>query len=216
MSNRLLEFRHSIDNYCKSVISGIFLVSDCIFFTFKVALLDCGVVTTATEIDISVARAGAMALWSCSKSTKNKNAIRKAGGIPLLAKLLKSNNESMLIPVVGTLQECASEVGKRWSGITLLYALCFALNSFQKSLCSMLCNEFLSKSICFMLNTFCFAISCIQNRFAFCFMVYASWFMLNNWFLSISFFFIPYILMLCNRLFPKSLYFVINVLYALS
>ena len=73
-------------------------------------LLDCGTVSAATEIDISVARAGAMALWSCSKSTKNKNAIRKAGGIPLLAKLLKSSNESMLIPVVGTLQECATEV----------------------------------------------------------------------------------------------------------
>lgn len=72
--------------------------------------MDCGLVATATEIDISVARAGALALWSCSKSTKNKNAIRKAGGIPLLAKLLKSDNESMLIPVVGTLQECASEV----------------------------------------------------------------------------------------------------------
>ena len=77
---------------------------------FQVALLDCGLVSTATEIDISVARAGALALWSCSKSTKNKNSIRKAGGIPLLAKLLKSKNESMLVPVVGTLQECASEV----------------------------------------------------------------------------------------------------------
>ncbi|XP_065051590.1 outer dynein arm-docking complex subunit 2-like isoform X3 [Rhopilema esculentum] len=78
-----------------------------------VALLDCGTVSAATEIDISVARAGAMALWSCSKSTKNKNAIRKAGGIPLLAKLLKSSNESMLIPVVGTLQECATEESYR-------------------------------------------------------------------------------------------------------
>ena len=59
---------------------------------------------------MNVARAGALALWSCSKSTKNKLAIRKAGGIPLLARLLKSTNEAMLIPVVGTLQECASEV----------------------------------------------------------------------------------------------------------
>ena len=57
-----------------------------------------------------MARCGALALWSCSKSTKNKQAIRKAGGIPLLARLLKSNNEAMLIPVVGTLQECATEV----------------------------------------------------------------------------------------------------------
>lgn len=60
--------------------------------------------------DAEVARSGALALWSCSKSKKNKEAMRKAGAIPLLAKLLKSPNENMLIPVVGTLQECASEV----------------------------------------------------------------------------------------------------------
>lgn len=76
----------------------------------QVALLDCGDVAKASEFAIEVARAGALALWSCSKSTKNKVAIKDAGGIPLLARLLKSNNEKMLIPVVGTLQECASEV----------------------------------------------------------------------------------------------------------
>lgn len=65
----------------------------------------------ASDLEANVARCGALALWSCSKSTKNKQAIRKAGGIPLLARLLKSNNEAMLIPVVGTLQECATEVG---------------------------------------------------------------------------------------------------------
>jgi hypothetical protein len=76
----------------------------------QVNLLDCGLLSNAAELDMNVARAGALALWSCSKSTKNKLAIRKAGGIPLLARLLKSTNEAMLIPVVGTLQECASEV----------------------------------------------------------------------------------------------------------
>ena len=60
---------------------------------------------------MEIARAGALALWSCSKSTNNKIAIKNAGGIMLLAKLLKSNNEGLLIPVVGTLQECASLVG---------------------------------------------------------------------------------------------------------
>jgi hypothetical protein len=62
--------------------------------------------------DVEVARCGALALWSCSKSNTNKEAIRKAGGIPLLAQLLKTSHENMLIPVVGTLQECASEVTK--------------------------------------------------------------------------------------------------------
>jgi len=61
------------------------------------------------QLDMAVSRAGALALWSCSKSSKNKKAIRKAGAIPMLAKLLQSNNEAILIPVVGTLQECASE-----------------------------------------------------------------------------------------------------------
>uniref|UniRef100_A0A3B4WEY1 Outer dynein arm docking complex subunit 2 n=1 Tax=Seriola lalandi dorsalis TaxID=1841481 RepID=A0A3B4WEY1_SERLL len=60
--------------------------------------------------DVEVARCGVLALWSCSKSAKNKKAIHKAGGIPLLGRLLKSRDENMLIPVVGTLQECSSKV----------------------------------------------------------------------------------------------------------
>ena len=60
--------------------------------------------------DLEVARCGAQALWSCSKSKKNKAAIFRARAVPLLAKLLHSENEDVLVPVVGTLQECASEV----------------------------------------------------------------------------------------------------------
>ena len=63
--------------------------------------------------DIEVARCGALALWSLSKSKKNKHEMRRAGVIPLLASLLKSAHESMCIPVVGTLQECASEPSYR-------------------------------------------------------------------------------------------------------
>ncbi|XP_060147548.1 outer dynein arm-docking complex subunit 2 isoform X3 [Globicephala melas] len=88
--------------------------------TKLVALLDCS--QHATEPaerslyeadDGEVARCGALALWSCSKSYANKEAIRRAGGIPLLARLLKTSHENMLIPVVGTLQECASEENYR-------------------------------------------------------------------------------------------------------
>jgi len=75
-----------------------------------VALLDC---QGASPSD--VARSGALALWSCSKSERNKLAMRRAGVIPLLAKLLKSNKPDMLIPVVGTLQECASDVSNTLS-----------------------------------------------------------------------------------------------------
>ncbi|XP_033112504.1 armadillo repeat-containing protein 4-like [Anneissia japonica] len=83
-----------------------------------VTLLDCAPLgsmpmTDEFEKDVEVARCGALALWSCSKSTRNKLAIRKAGGIPLLARLLKSPHEDMLIPVVGSLQECASEQSYR-------------------------------------------------------------------------------------------------------
>ncbi|XP_051061564.1 outer dynein arm-docking complex subunit 2 [Phodopus roborovskii] len=88
--------------------------------TKLVALLDCGQHTTEPTQpslyetrDVEVARCGALALWSCSKSHSNKEAIRKAGGIPLLARLLKTSHEDMLIPVVGTLQECASEENYR-------------------------------------------------------------------------------------------------------
>ncbi|NXK55211.1 ARMC4 protein, partial [Chauna torquata] len=83
-----------------------------------VGLLDCMSVGSAgltlyQAKDTEIARCGALALWSCSKSTKNKEAIRKAGGIPLLAEWLKSSHVNILTPVVGTLQECASEPSYR-------------------------------------------------------------------------------------------------------
>lgn len=95
------------------------------FPSAQVKLLDCvpnlANLTANEEMDVEVARCGALALWSCSKSTKNKEAIRKAGGIPLLGRLLKSPHENMLIPVVGTLQECASEVR---GGTFSMYSMC--------------------------------------------------------------------------------------------
>ncbi|CAH8496743.1 unnamed protein product [Heterobilharzia americana] len=83
-----------------------------------VALLDCPSLnsvpmTSEVERDIEVARCGALALWSCSKSRKNKLAMKRAGVISLLVRLLKSPHENMLVPVVGTLQECASEESYR-------------------------------------------------------------------------------------------------------
>ncbi|CAL8311996.1 unnamed protein product [Merluccius merluccius] len=83
-----------------------------------VELLDCAPATAATlseaqEKEVEVARCGALALWSCSRSTRNKKAVWQAGGVPLLARLLKSPHQNLLIPVVGTLQECASESSYR-------------------------------------------------------------------------------------------------------
>jgi len=76
-----------------------------LLFYSQVALLDCGGKPAG-----DVARCGALALWSCSRSERNKLAMRKAGLIPLFARVLKSNKPDILIPVVGTLQECASDV----------------------------------------------------------------------------------------------------------
>nr|XP_061811680.1 outer dynein arm-docking complex subunit 2-like [Nerophis lumbriciformis] len=76
-------------------------------------LLDCAPdlsnVDAKHEKDVEVARFGVLALWSCSKSPKNKETIHKAGAIPLLGRLLKSTQMNMLIPVVGILQNCADE-----------------------------------------------------------------------------------------------------------
>ncbi|KFO84694.1 Armadillo repeat-containing protein 4, partial [Buceros rhinoceros silvestris] len=83
-----------------------------------VGLLECFSVESTSRTsyqakDTEIARCGALALWSCSKSTKNKEAICKAGGIPLLARWLKCSQVNILTPVVGTLQECASEPSYR-------------------------------------------------------------------------------------------------------
>ena len=40
-------------------------------------------------------------------------ALLKTGAVPLLGRLLESDQVDVLIPVVGTLQECASEVGSQ-------------------------------------------------------------------------------------------------------
>lgn len=59
--------------------------------------------------DYELARSSALALWSLAKSTKNKEAIRKAGAIPLLSKLMMfCDDVDVVAPVVGILQECAS------------------------------------------------------------------------------------------------------------
>uniref|UniRef100_A0A8C9N3J3 Outer dynein arm docking complex subunit 2 n=1 Tax=Serinus canaria TaxID=9135 RepID=A0A8C9N3J3_SERCA len=68
---------------------------------------------TATLIALCSMRDFNLSEETCHKSTKNKKAIRKAGGIPLLARWLKCAHANILIPIVGTLQECASEPSYR-------------------------------------------------------------------------------------------------------
>lgn len=59
---------------------------------------------------IDMACAGARALHSLSESRLNKEAMRKHGLVTLLPKLLKSVHIDLVAPVMGTCQQCASEV----------------------------------------------------------------------------------------------------------
>ena len=83
-----------------------------------------GTPSTGVRSDTEVACCAARALWSCSKSRKNKVAMLKAGVVPLLARHLQAEDEALLVPIIGTIQECVSEVcvreeergGKHWDG----------------------------------------------------------------------------------------------------
>lgn len=58
---------------------------------------------------LDIARAGAKALWSMSSSQRNREAMRKYGMIPLIARLLKTIHLDVAVPTTGLLQMCASE-----------------------------------------------------------------------------------------------------------
>lgn len=57
-----------------------------------------------------MARAGAKALWSLSESKHNKEVMRRSGLVPLMGKLLKSIHIDVVVPIMGTVQQCASQV----------------------------------------------------------------------------------------------------------
>lgn len=59
--------------------------------------------------DLEVARNAALALWSCSKSTRSRSAIFNAGSVPMLARLITMDKDEFLVPIVGLVQECAVE-----------------------------------------------------------------------------------------------------------
>lgn len=62
------------------------------------------------RFQISMAGAGARALCSLSESKPNKEAMRKFGLVPLMSRLLKSVHTDLIVPIMGTCQNCASEV----------------------------------------------------------------------------------------------------------
>lgn len=64
----------------------------------------------AQKEQLSMARAGARALWSLSESKHNKEIMRTSGVVPLMARLLKSSHIDVVVPIMGCVQQCASQV----------------------------------------------------------------------------------------------------------
>ena len=64
-------------------------------------------------------------------------ALLKTGAVPLLGKLLATDNVDVLIPVVGTLQECASEVRLKINvlGIFCMYGTYTNTHSLTHTIC---------------------------------------------------------------------------------
>lgn len=90
-----------------------------ILFLFQIDLLDVPqqVLTVAwDDLDadkkemVYVVRGSIKALWSLSQCRKNKEAMRKAGVVKILARLLRCAHEDIIAPTLGTIQQCATEV----------------------------------------------------------------------------------------------------------
>lgn len=64
----------------------------------------------AQREQLAMATAGARALWSLSESRHNKEIMRKSGVVPLMARLLQSIHIEVVVPIMGCVQQCASQV----------------------------------------------------------------------------------------------------------
>ena len=61
--------------------------------------------------NLQVAKSAARALWSCCRNSQRcRLAVLKTGGVPHLAKLVMLDDEDILVPVTGLIQECCVEV----------------------------------------------------------------------------------------------------------
>lgn len=73
--------------------------------------------------DFQLLRNACSALWSCSKCPKNIQVIRAAGAVPILSALLVDGKDDVVLPVMGIIQECASEVRKNIYSLSLFVSL---------------------------------------------------------------------------------------------
>lgn len=79
----------------------------------SVLLISADQLNDEQQVLINMAGAGARALYSLSESKPNKEAMRKFGLVPLMSRLLKSVHTELIIPIIGTCQNCASEVNEK-------------------------------------------------------------------------------------------------------
>jgi armadillo repeat-containing protein 4 len=68
--------------------------------------------TQSQKEQLAMATAGARALWSLSESRHNKELMRRSGVVPLMARLLKSIHIEVVVPIMGCVQQCASQVSR--------------------------------------------------------------------------------------------------------
>lgn len=106
---------------CSHKNSGIYFLPFrliCCAFAARHCIVNSVLLTSADQLTddqkvyLKMAGAGARALYSLSESKPNKEAMRKFGLVPLMSRLLKSVHIDLVIPILGTCQNCASEVRK--------------------------------------------------------------------------------------------------------
>lgn len=66
--------------------------------------------TQGQKEQLDMARAGARALWSLSESRHNKDIMRTSGVVPLMGRLLRSTHIDVVVPIMGCVQQCATQV----------------------------------------------------------------------------------------------------------
>lgn len=81
---------------------------------YRILLLPWDQLKPEQKLQVNMACAGACALCSLSQSNSkpNKEVMRKCGLVPLMSRLLKSVHIDLIIPIMGTFQNCSTEVNK--------------------------------------------------------------------------------------------------------
>jgi len=79
----------------------------------QVLKTECETLPVALQKSFSLMRHCSKALWSMSKSDKNKDVMRRSGIVPVMAKLLTSVHEDVVSSIMGIIVNCATQVGIR-------------------------------------------------------------------------------------------------------